>query len=83
MVERSAAIGDIARYADLICRLGELEDQKRTIEAEQCTLNETVIPELRDVGVMTLEAIGGIEVMLWTERDPEDGTYNIESRVLA
>jgi len=83
MVEQSAAIGDIAQYADLLCSLQELEVRKHELEAEQVTLSETVIPELREVGTVTLEAADGIEVMLWAERDPEDGTYNIESRVLS
>jgi hypothetical protein len=83
MVEQSAAIGDIARYADLICRLDGLEGERRLIEGEQIALSETVIPELREVGVMTLKTTGSVEVMLWAERDPEDGTYNVESRVLS
>jgi hypothetical protein len=83
MTEQSAAIGDIARYADLLCALGELEDRKREIEAEQAELGETVIPELRKVGVVTMEGKNGVEISLWAERDPEDGTYNVESRVSA
>jgi len=81
MAERSAAIGDIARYADLLCELHKLADREHEIYAEQDQLRETVIAELREVGVMTLEIENGDDISLWVERDPEDGTYNIESRM--
>ena len=81
MTEQSAAIGDIAHYADLLCALSELEDRKRMIEDEQAKLRETVIPALREVGVITLEIENGDDCSLWAERDPEDGTYNVESRM--
>jgi hypothetical protein len=81
MAEQSAAIGDIARYADLLCALSELEDRKRMIEDEQAQLRETVIPALREVGVITLEIENGDDMSLWAERDPEDRTYNVESRM--
>jgi hypothetical protein len=68
----------VAAYADLVAERDALADRGRAIEQELVGLRETVVPELRESGVTRLAAKNGREVTMWAERDPEDGSLNVE-----